>query len=356
MNMHKEKKKNLIILFAFAAILSVALIIGVKGDRAQTIATAIINDRSDLMAVENADTVVYESESGVQAVCLNADGTETALSDDIEESAGLEDSETTVVEAKENAAELSLTAFTVTEYDTVAKMFASDTVNVRSGAGTDYDKLGKVTWGTEISVTGVTDNGWFEVLYNDLIGYIRGDYMVSEMPGVPFLFVGDSRTVQLQNAVGSTDKAYIAKIGEGYSYFKNTALPAIPEYAGQGTVMIINFGVNDLANANKYIKLVNSNIDAWTSAGITVYYASVTPVGSACASVSNAQIESFNNKLKEGLDPRVQWIDSYSYLSQVGFSSSDGLHYSKDTYKNLYAYYVSVIQQNQDNMVASNAQ
>ena len=60
MNMHKEKKKNLIILFAFAAILSVALIIGVNGDKAQTVATAIINDRSDLMAVENADTVVSD--------------------------------------------------------------------------------------------------------------------------------------------------------------------------------------------------------------------------------------------------------------------------------------------------------
>ncbi|WP_196803898.1 SH3 domain-containing protein [Butyrivibrio sp. XBB1001] len=352
--MHKEKKKNLIILFAFAAILSVALIIGVNGDKAQTVATAVINDRTGSDA--DGDAYSDASEDLYRANTLNIEASDNDADVDVLESANLEDSETTVVEAKENAAELSLTAFTVTEYETVAKMFASDTVNVRSGAGTDYDKLGKVTWGTEISVTGVTDNGWFEVLYNDLIGYIRGDYMVSEMPGVPFLFVGDSRTVQLQNAVGSTDKAYIAKIGEGYSYFKNTALPAIPEYAGQGTVMIINFGVNDLANANKYIKLVNSNIDAWTNAGITVYYASVTPVGSACASVSNAQIENFNNKLKEGLDPRVQWIDSYSYLSQVGFSSSDGLHYSKDTYKNLYAYYVSVVQQNQDNMVASNAQ
>lgn len=338
--MYKEKKKNLIILIAFAGIFTVALIIGAIMDRRDVVSANVLSS--------GTNTLVYTD--------LSTSMIETAESEVVSEemASAKESSDTTIVEVEDNAAELSLTAFTVTEYENVAKMFASDTVNVRSGAGTDYDKLGKVSWGTEMSVTGVTDNGWFEVLYNDLIGYIRGDYMVSEMPGIPYLFVGDSRTVQLQNAVGSTDKAYIAKIGEGYSYFKNTAISEITSYAGQGTVMVINFGVNDLANASKYIKLVNSNIDAWTNAGITVYYSSVTPVGSNCSSVSNAQIEAFNAKLKEGLDPRVQWIDSYSYLSQVGFSSSDGLHYNKETYKNLYSYYMSVIaQQSQDNMVAS---
>ena len=168
--------------------------------------------------------------------------------------------------------------------------------------------------------------------------------MVSELPGTPLVFVGDSRTVQMQMAVGSSDKAYIAKIGEGYSWFKNTALSEIPSFAGTGTTMIINFGVNDLANAGKYIQLVNNNIDAWTNAGITVYYAAVTPVGN-CGSVTNAQIEAFNARLQSELDPRVQWIDGYTYLSQTGFSTPDGLHYSKDTYKSLYSYYMSVITQ-----------
>lgn len=342
--MYKEKKKNLIILISFAAIFSIALGFSARNDKNQAVSAAVFSDKT-------VEWESFEAETDVVSEVV-------ALADDEVES------DTTVVETKENAAELSLTAFTVTEYENVAKMFASDTVNVRAGAGTDYEKLGKVAWGTEMTVTGVTDNGWFEVLFNDLIGYIRGDYMVSEMPGIPYLFVGDSRTVQLQNAVGSTDKAYIAKIGEGYSYFKNTAVSAIPDYAGQGTVMIINFGVNDLANASKYIKLVNSNIDAWTNAGITVYYSSVTPVGGNCSSVSNAQIENFNAKLKEGLDPRVKWIDSYTYLSQTGFSSSDGLHYNKETYKNLYAYYMAVVAQDiqnaqgaqvvENNTVASN--
>ena len=234
------------------------------------------------------------------------------------------------------------TAYSVKEYEAPVTMYTSDTVNVRSGAGTDYDKVGKLRWGKELTVTGETDNGWYEVVYEGITAFIKGDYMVKDLPGTPYVFVGDSRTVQMQMAVGSSDKAYIAKVGEGYSWFKNTALSQIPSYAGNGSVMIINFGVNDLGNVSKYISLINSNIDAWTEAGITVYYAAVTPVGD-CTTVSNAQIESFNTRMQTELDPRIKWLDGYSYLTQAGFSTADGLHYNKDTYRSLYSYYMSVI-------------
>ena len=108
--------------------------------------------------------------------------------------------------------------------------------------------------------------------------------------------------------------------------------------------MIINFGVNDLVNVDNYIDLVNKNIDAWSDAGISVYYASVTPV-SSYPTVNNAQIEAFNKKLKASLDSRIKWIDAYSYLNRNGFSTPDGLHYTPETYKKLYSYYLSVIDQ-----------
>ncbi len=234
------------------------------------------------------------------------------------------------------------TAYSAVEYEAPVTMYTSDTVNVRAGAGTDYDKVGKLRWGNQLQVTGETDNGWYEVIYDGITAFIKGDYMVSDLPGTPYVFVGDSRTVQMQMAVGSSDKAYIAKVGEGYSWFKNTALSQIPAYAGNGTTMIINFGVNDLGNVSKYISLINSNIDAWTEAGITVYYAAVTPVGD-CTTVSNAQIESFNSRMQSELDPRIKWLDGYSYLTQTGFSTADGLHYNMDTYRSLYSYYMSVI-------------
>ncbi len=318
----KNTMRNLILLSAFAAVFSVAAAFTASFDRNISGSSA-----SSLSSVILVDAVTDNIESA----------TETTI-----DKAGVEVAETFQVSSKEATAGLQKTVYTVTEYDTSVTMYTSDTVNVRAGAGTDYDKVGKLTWGSQTEVKGETDNGWYEVAYADGIAFIKGDYMVTELPSIPYLFVGDSRTVQLKMAVGTSDKAYVAKVGEGYSYFKNTALSEIQSYAGNGTTMIINFGVNDLANAGKYIKLINSNIDAWTNAGITVYYAAVTPVGDN-ASVSNSQIESFNARLQAELDPRIKWIDGYSYLLQTGFSYSDGLHYNKETYRSLYSYYMSVI-------------
>ncbi|MBQ3795556.1 MAG: SH3 domain-containing protein [Butyrivibrio sp.] len=347
MNRHKEKKRNFIILVSFAAIFSLILMVGLVQDESTEIVSAAEFESTtiDLHAFEvaaNRAAGFDVEDSSDNAELMAALG---EFSEDEQSSEGDAEEMALIDEMDVSSSEGDLAAaYNVTEYEYPVSMYSSDTVNVRCGAGTEYQKVGKVAWGTQVEVLGVTDNGWYEVSFNDQKAFIRGDYIVAEMPGIPYLFVGDSRTVQLQMAVGSTDKAYIAKVGEGYNYFRDVALPAIPKYAGQGTTMIINFGVNDLSNAKKYVKLVNSNIEAWTNAGITVYYSAVTPVG-AGATVSNAQIEAFNATLQEGLDERVKWIDSYTYLLQTGFSSSDGLHYSKDTYRNLYSYYVGVVNQ-----------
>lgn len=321
----KKKTKNQIILGSFAAAFSVVVLAGLIADK--HIATVMAAQSEETKVMENVLDVQLEETLGEddlpsEAVteAIEADGSSTAVS--VEESVTQD--------------------FGVIAYDSPVLMYASDTVNVRNGAGTDYDKLGRISWGTELSVLGVTDNNWYEISFGDSVGFINGDYVTSELPSVPYLFVGDSRTVQLEMAVGDSDKAYVAKVGEGYSWFKNTALSEIQEYAGNGTTMIINFGVNDLANASKYISLINSYIDVWDAAGITVYYSSVTPVGSY-PTVTNAQIEKFNSRLRSELDSRIKWIDSYSYLTQTGFNTADGLHYDKSTYQNLYSYYMSVV-------------
>ncbi len=317
--------RNLILLSGFAAVFSAVALFAVSKDRKQTELSAVPMSSEELVSAMAASI----DSAANEAIAIETE----KISETVEDA--YEEPQEPVVEK---------TIFTVTEYESPKTMYTSDTVNVRTGAGTDYDKVGKVRWGSQMEVTGETDNGWYEVAYKDTTAFIIGDYMVNELPGTPLVFVGDSRTVQMSYAVGSSDKAYIAKVGEGYSWFKNTALSEIQSCAGNGTTMIINFGVNDLANINNYIKLVNNNIDAWTNAGITVYYAAVTPVGGGC-SVSNSQIESFNARLKSELDPRVNWIDGYTYLTQTGYNTPDGLHYSYDTYRNLYSYYMTVISQ-----------
>ena len=160
--------------------------------------------------------------------------------------------------------------------------------------------------------------------------------------GPEIIFVGDSRFVQMHNAVGGGEYVWIAKSSQGYKWFASEAVPQIDAAVGRGTKIIINLGVNDVANVNAYAELVNRKAAEWTEKGATVYYSSVNPVENG-KYVTKSMVSSFNKKLQSRLSPQVHWIDSYSYLQGTGYTLTDGLHFSKGTYKNLYQYYLSVL-------------
>jgi uncharacterized protein YgiM (DUF1202 family) len=78
------------------------------------------------------------------------------------------------------AASLPETAVTATEEKTAT--ITADSVNVRKGAGTGYDSVGKVTKGDTVTVTGEatgTDNKtWYQVKFgNDRTGFVRSDLL-----------------------------------------------------------------------------------------------------------------------------------------------------------------------------------
>ncbi|MBR1470920.1 MAG: SH3 domain-containing protein [Lachnospiraceae bacterium] len=54
---------------------------------------------------------------------------------------------------------------------------AQNAVNVRSGAGTNYDKLGSAYSGEEYVVEHVQTNGWTKIDYKGQTGYIHNDYL-----------------------------------------------------------------------------------------------------------------------------------------------------------------------------------
>ncbi len=49
-------------------------------------------------------------------------------------------------------------------------------LNLRSGAGTDYSVIGKLTNGTEVEIIG-EENGWYQVVAPEQTGYVYGDYL-----------------------------------------------------------------------------------------------------------------------------------------------------------------------------------
>ena len=153
------------------------------------------------------------------------------------------------------------------------------------------------------------------------------------------IFVGDSRFVQMKNAVGENPYLWIAKGSQGYDWFSGEAVAQIDAAVQSGTKILINFGVNDVGNEKSYAELVNRKAAEWEEKGAEVYYASVKPVEDG-RYVTEEKVEKFNEKLQEDLNSAVEWIDSFSWLMKDGYTLTDGLHFSSDTYEKLYAFYL----------------
>ena len=64
-----------------------------------------------------------------------------------------------------------------------AKVFyLTDNVNLRKGAGTNYDKITTLKKGTAVTAVEKCSNGWYKVTVGELGGYIIDDYLTSEKP------------------------------------------------------------------------------------------------------------------------------------------------------------------------------
>lgn len=154
-----------------------------------------------------------------------------------------------------------------------------------------------------------------------------------------YVLVGDSRFVgQEQTGNKNSNSTYIAKVGEGLNYLKNVE-STMKKYDNKNTAYVINMGVNDLYNANNYVKYINNLAKTYKG---DIYFLSVNPVDEAKEksygySVTNAQIKNFNSTMKNNLK-NVKFLDSYSYLKNNGYETTDGIHYTSSTYKKIYNY------------------
>ena len=143
-----------------------------------------------------------------------------------------------------------------------------------------------------------------------------------------YLFVGDSRTVGLDKYVSGISS--IAKVGAGYDYLKKNFKKVTKT---RGKNVIINFGVNDLGNINKYITLYKTMPKDFINNN-NVVIMSVNPTNGKYKSM-NSDINKFNKKLKANLPKGVKYLDTNSKLKKDGFKTTDGLHYKESTYKKI---------------------
>lgn len=170
--------------------------------------------------------------------------------------------------------------------------------------------------------------------------------------GANLIMIGDSRVVQtyayLSNDWNGADYSsggvhdydgtkFIAQTGMGLNWLKSTGITAAQPYFSSGTAVVISLGVNDLGNIDDYISYVNSNASTWARNGSKIYFTTVNPCNGNYSNL-NGQISNFNSKLKSSLSGGARVIDTNSYLTSKGYSTTDGLHYSKETSDLVYNY------------------
>lgn len=164
---------------------------------------------------------------------------------------------------------------------------------------------------------------------------------VTAVPTHSIVFVGDSRTVSMGNAV-QDDCAYIGKDGEGYRWFSSDGvveLNTILENDPTRTV-VYNLGVNDPENASLYVELYDSIARQYSDTPF--YYLSVNPLSDdADCNTTNEMIQEFNQTLKNAFPEH--YLDCYSYLTDSGFTTVDGLHYDDTTSNMIHNYVVDQV-------------
>ena len=154
-----------------------------------------------------------------------------------------------------------------------------------------------------------------------------------------YLFVGDSRYKGMEKANATDEDVFICEVGEGYDYLINQ-MNNIKYEIDDNTALIIGLGVNDLVNIDKYVDKINEMSQTFDC---QIYYMLGKPVDEEQETYSgyhikNDDIDYFNQEIIDRLDENVIVIDTNSYLNAIGFETQDGLHYTEETYENIYNY------------------
>ena len=93
-------------------------------------------------------------------------------------------------------------------------MYAKQTVNVRKGPSADYEQLGSLSSGQEVTVTGIADTGWYRINYNDETGYCSNNYLQTEKPA-PKAAASTSNNGSSNNGNAAASETQVAQADTG---------------------------------------------------------------------------------------------------------------------------------------------
>ncbi len=147
-------------------------------------------------SAEETPETTAEPETGAEAPSdRNADEsgsvTQTGQSDSADQTDEANQAGTTTGE------ETADSSYTINEMEST--MYAKSAVNVRNQPSTDGEKVGRLTQGQEVTVTGqCEETGWYQIELNGEAAFVSNSYIVAEKPATT-----TTKTTQTANNTGS---------------------------------------------------------------------------------------------------------------------------------------------------------
>lgn len=182
------------------------------------------------------------------------------------------------------------------------------------------------------------DHGAF-VMYQAISNSSDGSISIPEKSNERFIWVGDSRTDGIKNAVNDGNNEWITSENADYDWFTSEGISKVTEQLKEGETVVFFLGLNDLDRAEDYKTKLNELAKGdWSKAG-EIIVVSLTPVDEEKAEeITNEEIEEFNKTIRNGLASNITYRNIYSQVAGDMETVDDGINYDSETYQNIYSY------------------
>lgn len=168
-----RKIKGIILVAVMALVLTACNTVAEVSSEAPQEIVNVNNSEENSAENTSEDELQSGEQEAVSEVSETDEGEEEsteALSEEVSEEASEEISEEESIEDEPD--------YTVEPHDEV--LYVKKAVNVRKGPSTDYEKIGALSKGTEVQITGIADTGWYQIQYNNETAYVSASYLLDE--------------------------------------------------------------------------------------------------------------------------------------------------------------------------------
>lgn len=159
------------------------------------------------------------------------------ISSDFKLSSGSTNSQQTTTQTPPTEPAKTPEPFTVEAYNPSKTMWATQIVNCREGASTEYNKVGSLKEHEQVNVTGVASTGWYQLTKEDgTVMYVSNKYLTEEDPTTQTVYKYDEEDGVVETiTVTGEDVEAVDKVVEEITATPEATIEPTPEPTAEPT-------------------------------------------------------------------------------------------------------------------------